>query len=375
MITIQNAPPAGPGFFSRLKSRISVLKSPAASASPPREHVAAFGLSSGNAHFRSGLERHDACSESAGFSAYSEQTPLSCHPEERSDEGSAFPAASAPDSPRLDHSVVIPSAARNPSSASAACNRDERSREAASPTRAAQKPISCHPEERSDEGSAFSAEERSDPAPAFLYQTEPAPAGTPDRCAFTFADGRQCRNEPAHLCADHAAKRRTRRAAADNADPADFAHLPELESLGADLTTAANVNAALARVFLLLAQGRIRRENAVAFGYLAQLLLQTLPGIRSEHVAAFGLSSWNAKLRSALERHDADACSANAGSPAYSEQTPLSCHPEERSDEGSAFPVTSAPDSPRLDRSVVIPSAARNPSYAFAFRCHPEERS
>ena len=166
MITIQNAPPAGPGFFSRLKSRISVLKSPAASASPPREHVAAFGLSSGNAHFRSGLERHDACSESAGFSAYSEQTPLSCHPEERSDEGSAFPAVSAPDSPRLDRSVVIPSGARNPSYAFAARNPEERSREANSPTCAAQAPLSCHPEERSDEGSAFSNVPHSQPAPA-----------------------------------------------------------------------------------------------------------------------------------------------------------------------------------------------------------------
>src|ERR1700688_1678407 len=77
--------------------------------------------------------------------------------------------------------------------------------------------------------------------------------------------------------------------------------LPELQALCGDLTTATNINRALAQVFLLMAQGRIAQKQAVAFGYLSQLLLHTVPGIRSEFVSAFGYQPWATKLKEGLE--------------------------------------------------------------------------
>ena len=128
---------------------------------------------------------------------------------------------------------------------------------------------------------------------------EPEPAASPrpsaDRCRFTFSDGRQCGMHRASFCVHHASKR----ASPDGAEGAPQPALQdtEIEPFCADLTTATAINAALAQVFRLLAQGRIARQNAVAFGYLAQLLLQTLPGVRGEFVSAFGHSAWNANLK------------------------------------------------------------------------------
>ena len=126
-----------------------------------------------------------------------------------------------------------------------------------------------------------------------------APANKPsdklnsNGCQFTFADGRHCKMPPAHLCAHHARKRR--RTGAEGAPDA------ALEGLCRDLTTATNINRALAQVFLLTAQGRISQKQAVAFGYLSQLLLQTVPGIRSEFVSAFGYYPWEQRLKTSLE--------------------------------------------------------------------------
>jgi hypothetical protein len=133
------------------------------------------------------------------------------------------------------------------------------------------------------------------------------------RCEFTFSDGRQCSNpakvypqdelspvkdkkvanQRASLCAHHAPKqKRGGKGAALNA--------PELEALCSDLTTATNINRALAQTFLLMAQGRISRKDAVAFGYLSQLMLQTVSGVRAEYVAANGYRQWENKLKTSL---------------------------------------------------------------------------
>jgi hypothetical protein len=114
------------------------------------------------------------------------------------------------------------------------------------------------------------------------------------RCEFTFSDGRRCRNQRASLCVHHASKAARDPGAKGSPDPALEA--PELEALCGDLTTATNINRALAQIFLLLAQGRISQKQAVAFGYLSQLLLQTVPGIRSEFVSAFGYRPWQENL-------------------------------------------------------------------------------
>jgi len=121
-------------------------------------------------------------------------------------------------------------------------------------------------------------------------------ARTSPRCEFTFSDGRQCRNQRTSLCAHHASK--------SGRNPGDAvapdAALGGLEGLCGDLTTATSINRAVTQVFLLLAQGRIPQKQAVAFGYLSQLLLQTVPGIRSEFVSAFGYRSWEENLKSKL---------------------------------------------------------------------------
>jgi len=140
---------------------------------------------------------------------------------------------------------------------------------------------------------------------ANVYQQDELRGVKEDRCQFTFSDGRRCRNQSAQLCIDHASKRQRNHCA----EAASHAVLdaPELAALCADLTTATNINRALTHVFLLMAQGRISQKQAVAFGYLTQLLLQTVPGIRSEFVSAHGYRAWEQRLKSSLEANQNEA--------------------------------------------------------------------
>src|SRR6202035_2315502 len=119
------------------------------------------------------------------------------------------------------------------------------------------------------------------------------------RCQFTFADGRQCRMQQAHFCSQHSPKQK--RGAKRGSDAS------ALEALCYDLTTATGINRALAQTFLLMAQGRISRKDAVAFGYLSQLLLQSVSGVRAEYVAANGYRQWENKLKSGLASNQNDA--------------------------------------------------------------------
>lgn len=127
----------------------------------------------------------------------------------------------------------------------------------------------------------------------------------PARCQFSFSDGRRCRmprassgesHEKVHpyFCLYHATKEEElygllypREASANSA---------ELEPMCGELSTATDVNRALAQAFRLLARGRISRRDAVAFGYLGQLMLQSVPGVRAEYVAAFGYRAWQENL-------------------------------------------------------------------------------
>src|SRR6266704_718065 len=129
--------------------------------------------------------------------------------------------------------------------------------------------------------------------PAELNRTELPPNKAnnnqlPDRCQFTFSDGRQCAmaRSDIHpsLCRFHSERE-------DQlfGDPAPGGNvvgaaldLPELHSACRDLTTAAGVNRALAQVFRLLAQRRISRQEAATFGHLAQLLLRTISAMRAD---------------------------------------------------------------------------------------------
>jgi len=124
----------------------------------------------------------------------------------------------------------------------------------------------------------------------------------PDRCQFTFSDGRQCTmaRSDIHpsLCRFHSEREEQL-----FGDPAPGGNvvgraldLPELYSACRDLTTAAGVNRALAQVFRLLAQRRISRQEAATFGHLAQLLLRTISVMRQENLtSSFGSSGSAAK--------------------------------------------------------------------------------
>ncbi len=152
--------------------------------------------------------------------------------------------------------------------------------------------------------------------PASSVFIDPTPL--PERCQFTFSDGRQCRM-PRHeihvcLCRYHA-----RREEELWGDP-ESATARELDGLCTDLTTATGVNRALAQVFRMLAQKRVNQRDAVAFGYLGQLLLQTVDGVRAESVAAFGYKAWTSQLRSTLSPQPADSSDTAACDP---QATPL----------------------------------------------------
>jgi hypothetical protein len=130
------------------------------------------------------------------------------------------------------------------------------------------------------------------------------PTLDPQRCQFFFADGRRCRTSrwQAHpaLCFTHARKQA---GPYPQSDPhSDVA--VDLAPLSGEFRTATEINRALGKVFLLLAQNRMNRRNAVALGYLSQLLLQTLPGVREEHTHCLGRESWNETLNSVFPEED-----------------------------------------------------------------------
>lgn len=110
------------------------------------------------------------------------------------------------------------------------------------------------------------------------------------------------------LCANHAKREEERRAKS----LADKQVARELASLSGDFKTASDVNHVLGKVLSLLAQGRIPRRDAVAFAYISQLLLQSLPKVQKEIKEALGFDAWQETLESALgaesdsaEAHDA----------------------------------------------------------------------
>jgi len=103
-----------------------------------------------------------------------------------------------------------------------------------------------------------------------------------NQCTHINAAGRRCRMlvAPTHdtLCAHHLQQH-----IAAQPNPEILA-AELLESTG-NLNTADRVNALLANVTKVLARQRIDRRDALAIGYLAQLLLNTVPGVQKEHHA------------------------------------------------------------------------------------------
>ncbi len=123
---------------------------------------------------------------------------------------------------------------------------------------------------------------------------------TPDlqpRCSHTTTDGRRCRNlrspDHASLCSRHA-----RRALAPSPLPPAPVHSPndgpptsDVSSalLGPidDFRTAAAINHALGKLFILLAGNRIAPRQAAVLAYICQLLLQSLSEVKNEVNATY----------------------------------------------------------------------------------------
>src|SRR5882724_12070531 len=116
-------------------------------------------------------------------------------------------------------------------------------------------------------------------------------------CAFTFADGRQCRmprrqGHP-YLCLFHA-KKEAQLLAGEQAsqDIASF--------LTGDYISACDVAKSLARLFSAVAQGHIKPKTAATLAYLGQTLVQTLKLAQDEYINAFGTPAWRQTIASSF---------------------------------------------------------------------------
>lgn len=100
-----------------------------------------------------------------------------------------------------------------------------------------------------------------------------------EQCRHVSPRGQRCRmlrtSDQDSFCAHH-----LRQAAASQ--PGDEAHADELLNSTGDLTTVGEVNALLGNVTKLFARKHIDRKDAVAFGYLSQLMLCSLPGMEKK---------------------------------------------------------------------------------------------
>ena len=125
-----------------------------------------------------------------------------------------------------------------------------------------------------------------------------SPIESTNQCNHINGAGRRCRMTiaPANdtLCAHHLQQH-----IANQPDPEILA-AELLESTG-NLNTADRVNALLANVVKQLAHRRIDRQDALALGYLAQLLLNTVPGVQKEYHAIRAAEAKQALRKSIAE--------------------------------------------------------------------------
>jgi hypothetical protein len=141
-----------------------------------------------------------------------------------------------------------------------------------------------------------------------------------DLCQFRFSDGRKCKmlrdeSHPA-LCPIHACQELQLLEAGRIG--------AELASLSGEFKTTTDVNHVLGRLFSLLANGRIPRRNALALAYIGQLLLQSVPGTRSEYRDAHApnFQVWDLLLRQVYAHPPARAASPSSPSPAPHDPVP-----------------------------------------------------
>jgi hypothetical protein len=134
----------------------------------------------------------------------------------------------------------------------------------------------------------------------FSMSTEPTASSdlvTANQCQHLSPRGQHCRMlrvDDEALCPYH-----LRLTQASRPDPEILA-AELLESTG-NLNTADRVNALLANVVKQFARQRIDRRDALAIGYLAQLLLNTVPGVQKEYQAIRAAEAREALRKSIAE--------------------------------------------------------------------------
>jgi len=116
-------------------------------------------------------------------------------------------------------------------------------------------------------------------------------------CAFSFADGRQCRTPRRtghpHLCYFHAEKEVQSRAAREAGEAISSFFF-------GDFLSASDLSTALGRVFSAVAQGHIKPKAATALAYLSQTMIQSIPIAQHEYCEAFSSDAWRRAIRSSF---------------------------------------------------------------------------
>src|SRR5437879_4296231 len=152
-------------------------------------------------------------------------------------------------------------------------------------------------------------------------KVRPAAAPKKDRstnlCAFTFADGRQCRTPRRsghlHLCYFHAQKEAESLAAQQvGQDICRF--------LPTKLLTACDLGVAMSRLFCAVAQGQVKPKVASTLAYLAQTMLQSIPIARHEYIESFNTNTWRNAVRVSFRYED----EANTSAPQPASKPPAS---------------------------------------------------
>jgi|SRR5580692_12500374 hypothetical protein len=143
-----------------------------------------------------------------------------------------------------------------------------------------------------------------------------------NQCNHINARGRRCRmllaSDEESFCMHHLAKSSIARLD-------DETIAGELLNSTGDLTTRDDVNALLRNVAKLFACRMIDRKEAVAFGYLSQLMLCSFSGIDEKLESkrdALALDEVNKDIREMRARFLAHRAAANAAKPANALQAP-----------------------------------------------------
>jgi hypothetical protein len=183
-------------------------------------------------------------------------------------------------------------------------------------------------------------------------------------CAFTFADGRQCRTPRCsghlHLCYFHAQKEAERLAAKQVGE--DISRF-----LPAKLLTACDLGVALSRTFCAVAQGQIKPKVASTLGYLAQTMLQSIPIAQHEYCEALGTDYWRSAVRSSFH--------VNAPEPKPAPPPATQPAPPPRPPASQPTPVEAGRNSSRPARepgSSASSSSTSTPAPQPPVNCHSE---